>query len=101
MAIKRGHTGVACSKLQELQTQLTGLANNGVLTSAQAQEPFSLIAGMRNALGCSLPRWNNDGMGGRVRSSSPSVTPTGAMPLRNPPLLNTTPVLPSTWRLSR
>jgi HYR domain len=51
-AINQGKTNVACNKLNDFISQVTGFINNGTLTSAQGQPLITSAAKVRNTLGC-------------------------------------------------
>jgi hypothetical protein len=51
-AINGGQTNVACNKLNDFISQVTGFINNGTLTSAQGQPLITSANKVRNTLGC-------------------------------------------------
>ncbi|MEK6288850.1 MAG: HYR domain-containing protein [Acidobacteriota bacterium] len=51
-AVNTGKTNVACNKLADFISQVTGFINNGTLTSAQGQPLIVSAAKVRNTLGC-------------------------------------------------
>lgn len=51
-AVNAGKTNVACNKLSDFISQLTGFIGNGTLTSAQGQPLLNSAANVRNTLGC-------------------------------------------------
>jgi uncharacterized repeat protein (TIGR01451 family) len=51
-AVNDNKINVACNKLGDFISQLTGLINNGTLTSAQGQPLLNSAAHVRNTLGC-------------------------------------------------
>ena len=51
-AVNGGQTNVACNKLADFISQVTGYINNGTLTSAQGQPLIDSAAHVRNTLGC-------------------------------------------------
>ncbi|MEK6302812.1 MAG: HYR domain-containing protein [Acidobacteriota bacterium] len=51
-ALNDGKTNVACNKLADFISQVTGLINNGTLTPAQGQPLIDSAANVRNTLGC-------------------------------------------------
>jgi hypothetical protein len=51
-AVNDNKINVACNKLGDFISQLTGFVNNGTLTSAQGQPLLNSAARVRNTLGC-------------------------------------------------
>jgi hypothetical protein len=51
-ALNEGKTNVACNKLADFISQVSGFINNGTLTSAQGQPLITSAAKLRNTLGC-------------------------------------------------
>jgi uncharacterized repeat protein (TIGR01451 family) len=51
-AINQGKTTVACNKLSDFISQVTGYINNGTLTSAQGQPLINSANHVRNTIGC-------------------------------------------------
>jgi len=51
-AINAGKTNVACNKLSDFISQVSGFISNGTLTSAQGQPLMNSAAHIRNYLGC-------------------------------------------------
>jgi hypothetical protein len=51
-AINDNKISVACNKLGDFISQVTGFINNGTLTSAQGQPLINSAARVRNTLGC-------------------------------------------------
>ena len=51
-AINQGKTNVACNKLGDFISQVSGFINNGTLTSAQGQPLITSANKLRNTIGC-------------------------------------------------
>lgn len=51
-AINQGKTNVACNKLSDFISQVSGFISNGTLTSAQGQPLITSATKLRNTIGC-------------------------------------------------